>query len=505
MKLLKIAVVLVITVIIVEALLLPYRSWLKSEQNRQLQQSGAILSSHILHELSEPIYITIGVSSYIQSMHGNVEDSMLNNWLAALFSHTRHTRNIGVAPNNVIDFIYPHEGNESAIGLRYEDVQSQWPDIQRLMQSGDAQFLGPITLVQGGEAFAFRVPVYVENQYWGLISTIIDARSVYETITDKAVQQGEIGFALSNSEHKQFLSLNLSTLDSAVIRTTHTIPLPSTEWRLTLAQTFDTTPIVTARWSGYIVLFIFLFWLCWLVTKSREQKRAEAATHSNKMQFLAAVSHELRTPLTVIQGALGMLANTSLSEEKRQSLIASASTHQARLNRLIFDLLDMNLALNNQLQVKRESIDLVTLISDIASTYEQSTEHAGLQLQVNLPVTSCPVKSDPERLRQIITHILDNAIKFNEYGNSIWIELSVDNRVCLAISDNGPGFAPEFLQQHLGVFQQLDNSDTRKHGGTGIGLALCRELCELLDIQFGLKNREPNGAQVTLTWIKHGK
>lgn len=502
LKLAKILMILASTVLIIEFMLTPYSSFLKTEQTRNLQKSGAILTSHILNELSEPIYISIGVSSYIQSVRGQVSDDMLNNWLGTLFSHTRHTRNIGVAPNNIIDYIYPHEGNEAAIGLRYQDIKEQWPQIQQLMQSGNAQFIGPFTLVQGEEAFAFRVPVFVDNTYWGLISTIIEAQSLYEAIAMEASQIGVLRASLHNAEQDNFYHFSLQDFDSHAISSIHTVPLPSTEWQLTVSMPFDTAPIVHARRIAYTVLFLFLSWLCWLVTKSREQKRAEATIHNNKMQFLAAVSHELRTPLTVIQGALGMLASTSLDEEKRQALIAKANTNQTRLSRLIFDLLDMNLALNHQLQINRQPIDLVTLVSDIVSAYEEAAKSTGLHLKASLPTTSVVVNSDPERLRQVITHMLDNAIKFNEYGNSVWVSLSVDNQIRLSISDDGVGFPQTFLQQQSGVFKQHDSSDARKHGGTGIGLALCRELCELLDIQFVLRNRLPNGAEVELTWVK---
>lgn len=500
MKFMGLPVMVLASVLLVELLLIPYRSWLKTEQTRQLNQKGAAITADIINELSEPLYISIGVASYIQSLNGNLAEGALDAWLSKLFPFTSHTRNIGIAPDNQLQFIYPLRGNEAALGVHYQNIDDQWQDVKLMMDTGQPMFIGPITLVQGGQGFAYRIPVFIDGSYWGLVSTIIDADSIYAAIFQDSKKYDLQSLRLQNQEAATFFSINEGGIGADDIILDSRISLPSTDWLLTISQEFNSDNLTLARSIGYGVVIFVLLNLYWVYLKSQENKKEEESVRASKLQFLASISHELKTPLTILQASLKMLADAGLDEDKKRSLIVAAGNHQKRLSRLILDLLDLNLAMNGQLNVHCEKVDLIEFVRLILEGYKEEFNRSELHLNLKLPEDKIYIETDKERLRQVLGHLIENAIKFSPAQGSIEVSLQKDEVLSLTVSDSGPGFPLKFLEHNSFAFTQLDGSDTRRYGGTGVGLALCKELCELLQTRLELNNNTLGGARVSVSW-----
>lgn len=500
MKFLPLGFILLFTLLITELLLFPYKVWLKSSHESELHQVATNLNSFILNELSEPIYISIGISSYIQSHEGNVTNEVLSGWLESLFNYTSHTRNIGVAPDNILRFIFPLEGNEDAIGLNYRDIPEQWPAIEQFMKTGKSQFLGPITLIQGGQAFAYRHPIFVDDNYWGLVSTIIEASSVLSSI-DNEVELYDATIRIRNSEGIAIYSSETTLGESARYQVSQDIPLPNTSWQLEAAKSGAPVALYAAR-GALMGLWLFIltasYWL-YLNFKSRKSEKRRA--QQMKSQFLASVSHELKTPLTVLQGSLALLEQPDLSAEKRTILVNAASEHQQRLNRLILDILDYNLAINQQLPLQMEAVKLIPLLQNIAVEYESIFKRSHMHLSTKLPENeNFQLRTDLQRLEQVLRHLLDNAAKFCSADDSVELSLIINDKIAISITDTGPGIPKQFISSGAEHFSQHDSSDTRQQGGTGLGLALCKEVIALLDGQLLIESNSVKGTRVTISW-----
>jgi two-component system sensor histidine kinase VicK len=173
-----------------ETLIQHEQQHVRSQQLRHEIASAGQLRALLESELNIPLYLTIGLTAYVQANDGDISPAEVHLLLPELVHQARHIRNIGVAPGNTLRYVYPLSGNEKAIGLYYPDLTEQWPDIAAIIAQREARLVGPIALVQGGNAFIYRLPVYLNaDNYWGIISTVVDIDSVWNLLEKQTTEQ----------------------------------------------------------------------------------------------------------------------------------------------------------------------------------------------------------------------------------------------------------------------------------------------------------------------------
>ncbi len=225
----------------------------------------------------------------------------------------------------------------------------------------------------------------------------------------------------------------------------------------------------------------------------RQLEAAHRATRENlrlRSEFLANISHELRTPLNGIIGMTQLLANQSLTREQ-QELLAQINQSSAALLSLIDDVLDLSQLEAGRVAVNNDRFDLPELAESLIGIHAFAAQRRGLELSCFLDA-DVPrfVIGDARKIRRILTHLLDNAIKFTETGEVLLrVAAAVDTErrqqdgaieLVFSVYDTGPGIPEDQVGTIFEPFRQGDGSPTRQAGGTGVGLALCRELVELL-------------------------
>jgi PAS domain S-box-containing protein len=136
-------------------------------------------------EINIAAFLATGIESYIVARQGQVENQEMLKMLSLIYQRGPYFKNIGIAPDNRVDMVFPLEGNEAAIGLHYQDNPKQWPAVQKIIESKQGLLAGPLTLVQGGTGLIYRTPVYIDQVYWGLLSTVIDADRIFKLIEEK--------------------------------------------------------------------------------------------------------------------------------------------------------------------------------------------------------------------------------------------------------------------------------------------------------------------------------
>ncbi|WP_426039652.1 CHASE3 domain-containing protein [Brevundimonas sp. DC300-4] len=207
-----------------------------------------------------------------------------------------------------------------------------------------------------------------------------------------------------------------------------------------------------------------------------ERRRVERM----KDEFVSTVSHELRTPLTSIAGSLGLLAGGALGEmpAKAGRLIEIAHSNSQRLIRLINDILDVEKLQSGQFELELTSLDMETVVG--RSIKESGAFAESLGVRVTLAAEgAAPVQGDPDRLTQVVTNLVSNAVKFSTRGGEVRLRLQTGPKtVRLSVIDDGPGISEAFRARIFGKFAQADSSDTRARGGTGLGLAIAKEISE---------------------------
>ncbi len=233
-------------------------------------------------------------------------------------------------------------------------------------------------------------------------------------------------------------------------------------------------------------------------------QRAEAASRA-KSDFLANMSHEIRTPMTAILGYADLLGESQQSEEERGASIATIRRSGEHLMAILNDILDLSKIEAGRFSVKRERCNVLQVVADVVSLLRPRASALGLTLSVEFP-DPIPrfILSDAQRLRQILMNLVGNSIKFTERGG-VTLRFAVikgaDGAPMLRaqIMDTGIGIAPEQLAKLFRPFTQADETSTRRHGGTGLGLVISRRLAELLGGDITAESAPGAGSTFTVT------
>lgn len=227
-----------------------------------------------------------------------------------------------------------------------------------------------------------------------------------------------------------------------------------------------------------------------------------AAATKAKDRFLAVVSHEMRTPLNAILGyadLLGMGVGGELNEAQQAHVdrIRVGGTH---LLDLINDVLDLTRADARKLEVDLRPVDVEAAVEEVVALLESQAEAKGLTLRAESCGSESPrVLADLRRMRQVLTNLVGNAIKFTEKGSVVLrCTRSEDGKVLVAVSDTGIGIAPEALPRIFGEFYQADGNLTRSYGGTGLGLAIAQRFARLMGGDVLVESEQGRGSTFTL-------
>lgn len=219
-----------------------------------------------------------------------------------------------------------------------------------------------------------------------------------------------------------------------------------------------------------------------------------------RSSFVGNVSHELKSPLTAIQGFIQGMLDGTISQEEQKGYLEIVLSEARRMNALIIDLLDLVRIESDQFPMDMTVWDINELIRRCIINFIGKIEDKHIDLSVNIPEERTEVRADMDRITQVITNLLDNAIKFCEEGGTIkiWTYLS-DGKVNINISNTGQIIPPEDLKYIFDRFFKVDKSHNRKIPGTGIGLSIVKEIINRHDEKIWVNSQAGMGTVFTFT------
>ncbi|MEK6226445.1 MAG: ATP-binding protein [Chloroflexota bacterium] len=307
--------------------------------------------------------------------------------------------------------------------------------------------------------------------------------------TQKRVAFEQLQIAVAAGDHEEARRIDLAVVDP-IIGAIHDRLTEATDYHEQEAQSALSALRSTARWTLLLAPIVFaigfgLMLLLWRILEgyhraTRKTYREIEQLSKLRSEFVSIVSHEFRTPLTGIQGFSELMRDEELTPLETREYAGDINKDARRLARLITDMLDLDRMESGQMTLNSEPVDLNRIVTDTAAQFRLSAAEHPIELELDPSLHD--LLGDSDRLTQIVTNLVSNAIKYSPAGGTIELRTQrEEGTVTLTVTDHGMGIPAAQLEKIFDRYSRVETTETRVIQGTGLGLPIVRQILQLCD------------------------
>lgn len=494
-----IALIFILFALFIEYSVYALKKEIRENDAIEAKEIALKIATYLEKEISYNVYLAQGLKSYIISINGNIKPKLIKRILKYIYFEARNAKSLGLSPNNTIKYIYPIQGNEKVLGMKYKKHKEQWVSVEKSIISKSPFLSNPIDLVQGGTGIIYRIPIFLDNSsYWGSLNIVIDVEKLLnEKIISTFVSEGYHYYIISNNKVLLGNKTNTLNWDNLV-----SVSLPTSDIKIAInkdpdhpsREEFVTLLLIRLFGWGFNILSCALLLKFFHENKTRKKMEQElilakeSAESANiaKSHFLANMSHEIRTPLNAVLGFTQIMQESATSDEDIDSLKKISDSGNYLLY-ILSDILDFSQIESNLMTLKLSSEKITDAIQETNMILNFQAKKKNIEFKTNIDskLDGQYYFLDSIRLRQILLNIIGNAIKYTDQGkvefeSKILSESESTSNVFFSIKDTGVGISEDELGSIFNNFYRGNSSKSKKFQGTGLGLVISKRLVELM-------------------------
>ncbi|WP_296461447.1 ATP-binding protein [Rubinisphaera sp.] len=499
-----------------------YQQQIRSE----VLQEMSVIRAKAESAVNARMALTMGLKAFASANPELINDQQWFAKIAASMTKTSSAiRNIALMENTTVKNVWPCEGNKSVLGVDLAQIPAQRAAILETIRSRQPILAGPVELIQGGQGFVNRIAIYEtetadqadQGEFLGMTAVVIDKEPLLQEFLSNLPRNLEVALRGKDGrgERGDFFFGNPDILKQDPIQLT--IVLPGGTWQLLGAPRtgWNATSPLALRIGILGCLFSLAFaglfgGLIAAIMSSRSALHLAKEASEAKSQFLGRMSHEIRTPLAAISGFSKEL-RTFVQGGRAVEFLDIISKNCEHLTWIVGDILDVTRIEAQRINLRHVLFNPYEIVKDVQLTIQHQVDEKNLLLNVQVDQRIPQnLYSDPTRLKQVLVNLVQNAVKFTETGSiHIAVELGrcgdKEVELIFRVKDSGIGIDPKYLECIFEPFCQVDSASNRRHGGTGLGLVISRNLCRLMGGEISVSSKPGLGSEFTASIVAEVK
>lgn len=445
----------------------------------------------------------------------DLDDAYFESVASRLYGDDPAVKTIELAPNGIIQNVYPFKENQKAIGM---DMLSEHERKEAATLAKDTRkytLEGPYDLKQGGKGALLYDPIYVNEKFWGFSILVIDWDAFLDEIHLSDLKKASYDFAIWKTDRvtkkKIIISQSSKNIDSNTLLIK--CKLPNNKWNFEIVpkqgwiNTYVIRSLVIAS-----VLIDFLVTAAIAQFEIRHRKDLEYASQiewqakkaqeasAAKSRFLFSMSHDIRTPMNAIMGYTELMEKNIGNAEKEKDYLSKIHSSSKFLLDLINSILEMARIESGKETLNIKACNIFDVLDSLNSVFEKLAHEKGLEYQCTTKIQHPYIYCDPIKLEEILLNIIGNSIKYTDEGMVlIQIEEGESGQFQCMVQDTGIGMSEAYLPHAFEDFSREKSGTQTSVKGTGLGLAIVKSLVELMHGTIEISSQVNQG---TTTRIK---